>query len=124
MGARRQSCSTIDRSTEVVTVADGRDPGVHSDTHFEGELTDGFEERELHVEGRLDRLGRRLERHREAVAGRGEDIAVVTLDDRADPPVVFGERLRHRVRGSIPERGRPLDVREQERDIAGGQDRW
>ncbi len=57
MGTRRQPSSAVDRRTEVVTAADGRHPGVHTDTHLEGEPPGGFEERELHVERRLDGLG-------------------------------------------------------------------
>ena len=118
VGARRQPGATVDGSTEVVTVADGRDAGVHTDAHLEVESLGGLHERELHGERGLDRAAGVLERHGKAVTGGGEDVAVVLPDDRTDPPVVLGERFGHRVRRSVPERGRALDVGEEERDIA------
>ena len=120
MGARREPSAAVDRRTEVIAVTDARHAGVHADTHLEGEPGCGFEERELHVDCCLDSLDRRLKCHSEAVACGAEDVTIVPVDDRADPLVVLGERLCHRIGGVIPERGRSLDVGEQERDIA----RW
>ena len=82
-------------------------PGREYERDFEAK---GISVRVDILERRPDGLGSRLERHREAVACGGEHVAVVTLDDGADPPVVLRERFRHSVGGSIPERGRTHDV--------------
>ncbi len=121
---RRQSGAPVDGGAEVVVVAYGRRAGVHADSHLEREARSGFLECELHVQRRVDCLGSCLECRCEAVARGAEDVAVVAVDDRADAPVVFGERFGHRVGRLIPERGRSFDVGEHERDSARRRARW
>ncbi len=124
VGRRRQPSTAIDGGAEVVIVANRRRTGVQADTHLESEAGSGFHERELDVERCVDSLGSCLESRREAVTSGAEDVAVVPIDDRADSPIVFGQRFGHRFGDLIPERGRSFDVGEQEGDIARRRDRW
>ena len=124
VGRRRQPSTAVDGGAEIVTVANRRRTGVQADTHLEGEAGSWFHERELDVERCLDSLGSRLESRREAVTSGAEDVAMVPIDDRADSPIVFGQRFGHRFGDLIPERGRSFDVGEQECDIARRRELW
>ena len=65
-----------------------------------------------------DRVGRACEdaEARVALTPRADDLAVVLLGQELDDRVVLDQRLAHLVGVLVPQAGRALDVREQERD--------
>ena len=117
VGATGDPSATIDRAAEIVAVAQRCGAGVQPDAHPQLHAHCRVEHRPLDLERGGDSIVGRGERNGEAVARSGEDVAIVGVDDGADPSIVFGESVGHRIGEPIPERGGSLDVSEQERHV-------
>ncbi len=106
----------VEHGAEVVVVALLRGTGVqaHSARETNGLSPSRGPECALCVRGGRRGIRSRTERRAEGVAGHGEDVSVVLVDERSQDSVVLFERRRHRVRVALPAGGRALEVREQE----------
>ena len=118
-----QAGGPVERGAEVVAAALVRLARVEGHAHAQVEVAVP-----RHGGERLAQGGRALERvggareHAEgrvALALRLEEATAVRLGGALDQLVVQGERRRHGVRIGLPQRGRALDVRHQERHDAG-----
>ena len=112
VGARRDARHAVHVEPDVVAVGDRRLAGV--DAHAHAERQRG--QRLLSLPRGGDRFAGRAEGDEERVALAAEDDAPVPLDRLAQQPAVLGEQLGVLVAALAEQRGRALDVGEQERD--------
>ena len=101
VGEGHQPRGSVHLCAVVVPVALNGLAGVqpHSDAERDGVVANQLP---LRLDGGRDRVHSRRERGAEAVATRGEHVAPVALDRRADDDVVRLHRLGHVRRDSIP----------------------
>ena len=117
MADRHQPGCTIDLRSEVVAVALVGLAGVHPHTHGREVRGTKGELRVLRGRDRVPRLG---EGHCETVATGGKGEPAVQLERILQDRVVMHERGLHRHGIALPQTRRTFDVREEERDPAGG----
>ena len=112
----------VDRAPEEVAVAALDRTAVETAAHAQREaaVRRRLGERQLQFEDRRDRVERVVERGVHAVAQHLDDRAAMPLHGAADERVVARERRAHPLGLLLPEPAAALDVREQERDEAGG----
>ena len=116
---RLQPGTEVDDRTEVVAAALDRLAQVQSHPHAQARAWPRrVPQSILGGDGSGDPGGGRLEGDGEAVARRGEHVAVVCIDDVAQDLVVHREACGHRRIITSPQRRRTLDVGEQERHDA------
>ena len=106
----------VERRPEVVSVALLHRAGVdpHPHPHRQRARPGGAGEVGLGLSRRLDCLAGRAEGDPEAVAAAVEHVTLVTGGAGPEDVVVELEAVPHGRRVAVPERGRPLDVGEEE----------
>ena len=110
--------SEVDVVADVALVGEQRRAGVQADAHADRARLSAS----VIARGRGDRPRRRGEGEEERVALRVHLDAAVGGEGLAEHATVLGERLRVRLRPELVQQlRRALDVREEERDRAGGE---
>lgn len=117
MRKRQQACHTVHGGTEVIAVAPFRRADV--DRHAHGEAVDGRpvarSKRLLRSDGRIDRVGGKIERSVKPIAGGLENVTTLRGDGIAQDLIVLAQRLLHGRAMVQPAQARSFDVGEQER---------
>jgi hypothetical protein len=112
-----ESCRPVERWPEVVAIPFLGLAGVHGHANPQDSGPRPFlvEQRPLGLDRRRDRVSGPSEGRGETVSPGREHNAPVTVDGLAEDLVMARQSCLHHIRRGIPEFGRSLDVREEER---------